>query len=84
MDFAGLFEGVVFFVRVDASKWPEVRVMTSTTFQTLDVLREWFVYHWLPEHLVMDNAPQFGSAEFETVMIASDIKHVKCAPCHQL
>ena len=41
LDFAGPFQGVMFLIAVDAySKWPEVRVMsTSTVSATLHVLR---------------------------------------------
>ena len=47
LDFAGPFQGSMILIAVDAfSKWPEVRVMSSTTVQvTLDVLREWFTGH---------------------------------------
>ena len=40
----------MFLVGVDAfSKWPEVRVTTSTTAAaTMDVLREWFAQHGIP------------------------------------
>ena len=60
----------MFFGGADAySKWPEVRVMSSTTTsQTLDVLREWFASCGLPEHIVTDNGPQFVSEAFETFM----------------
>ena len=51
LDFAGPFQGSMFLIAVDAfSKWPEVRVMSSTTVSaTLDVLREWFCTHGIPE-----------------------------------
>ena len=42
LDFAGPFQGSMFLVCVDAySKWPEVRVMSTTTVcKTVNVLRE--------------------------------------------
>ena len=84
LDFAGPFQGSMFLVGVDAySKWPEVRIMSSTTtLKTLDVLREWFASHGIPEHLVTDNGPQFVSDEFETFTKRNGIKHVRSAPYH--
>ena len=84
LDFAGPFEGVMLLVGVDAfSKWPEVRVMTSTTAsKTLDVLREWFAAYGIPEHVVTDNGTQFTSDEFETFVKRNGIKHVRSAPYH--
>ena len=65
------------------SKWPEVRIMSTTTVsKTLDVLREWFVVQGIPEHLVTDNGPQFVAEEFETFTKRNRIKHVKSAPYH--
>ena len=84
LDFAGPFQGSMFLVAVDAySKWPEVRIMSTTTVsRTLDVLREWFAAHGIPEHLVTDNEPQFVAEEFETFTKRNVIKHVKSAPYH--
>ena len=84
LDFAGPFQGSMFLVGVDAySKWPEVRIMSSTTtLKTLDVLREWFAAHGIPEHLVTDNGPQFVSEEFATFAKRNGIKHVRSAPYH--
>ena len=84
LDFAGPFQGSMFLVAMDAySKWPEVRIMSTTTVsRTLDVLREWFAVHGIPEHLVTDNGPQFVAEEFETFTKRNGIKHVKSAPYH--
>lgn len=84
LDFAGPFQGHMFLVGVDAySKWPEVRVMSTTTVtKTLDVLREWFAAHGIPEHVVTDNGPQFVADEFDTFTKRNGIKHVKSAPYH--
>jgi len=72
----------MFLVGVDAySKWPEVRVMSSTNVgRTLDVLREWFSAHGIPEHIVTDNGPQFTAEEFEIFVKRNGIKHVRSAP----
>lgn len=71
----------MFLIGVDAySKWPEVKIISSTTVsKTLDVLREWFVTHGIPEHLVTDNNPQFVADDFETF---TKRKHVKSVPYH--
>ena len=84
LDFAGPFQGSMFLVGVDAySKWPEVRVMSVTTASaTLDVLREWFAIHGIPEQLVTDNGTQFTSEAFEIFVKRNGIKYVKSAPYH--
>ena len=73
LDFAGPFQGSMFFIAVDAySKWSEVRVMNSTTTaKTLDVLRDWFAAHGIPHQLVTDNGLQFVVQEFDKVMVSS-------------
>ena len=84
LDFAGPFQGAMFLIAVDAySKWPEVRVMKSTTApQTLDVLRDWFSSHGIPHQLVTDNGPQFIAQEFDSFCKNNGIKHTKSAPYH--
>ena len=71
-------------VAVDAySKWPEVRVMSSTTVSaTLDVLREWISGHGIPEQLVTDNGPQFTSDAFKVFTQSNGIRHLRSAPNH--
>ena len=68
LDFAGPSQGSTFFIAVDAySMWPEVRVMKSTTTsQTLDVLRECFSSHGIPHQIATDNSPQFVVQKFDT------------------
>jgi hypothetical protein len=84
LDFAGPFQGSMFLVGVDAySEWPDVRVMSVTTASaTLDVLREWFAVHGIPEQSVTDNGTQFTSESFEIFVKRNGIKHVKSAPYH--
>ena len=84
IDFAGPFCGKMFFLLVDAhSKWPEVVEMNRTTaVETIDVLRQWFAAHGLPEQLVSDNGPQFVSKEFKQFTSANGIKHIYSAPYH--
>ncbi|KAJ8357039.1 hypothetical protein SKAU_G00198330 [Synaphobranchus kaupii] len=83
-DFAGPFEGHMFLVVVDAhSKWPEVKLMGSTTTsKTIQALRGLFSRHGLPEVLVSDNGPQFISSEFATFLQESGVKHLRSAPFH--
>ena len=66
VDFAGPFQGAMFFVAVDAySKWPFVTVMNSTTVEkTIDALRQLFAMYGIPEQLVSDNGSQFTSEAF--------------------
>jgi len=49
----------VFLLLVDTfSKWPEVRVLLSTTSQkTIEVLSDIFATHGFPNILVSDNGP---------------------------
>ena len=49
IDFTGPFKGHMFLVAVDShSKWPEVKIMNSTTSQrTIEVLRELFATYGL-------------------------------------
>ena len=74
----------MFLVCVDAySKWPEVRVMSTTTVsKTLNVLREWISVHGIPEQIVTDNGPQFVAEEFDEFTNRNGIKHAKSAPYH--
>ena len=84
MDFAGPFQEAMFLVAVDAcSKWPKVRVLSSTTVsKTLNVLRDWFAHHSIPEHIVTDNGPQFIAEDFEIFTKQNRIKHTRSAPYH--
>ncbi|KAG8196622.1 hypothetical protein JTE90_014179 [Oedothorax gibbosus] len=74
--------GYMFLVIVDAhSKWLEVYPMKSTTtFKTIESLRDCFARSGLPVTLVSDNGPQFTSHEFETFMNSNGIKHKTTAP----
>ena len=76
IDFAGN-PGAMYLVIVDAySKYPEVIKMSSTTsVNTVRVLRDVFSRHGLPEVLVSDNGPQLVSAEFEEFCVKNGIMH---------
>ena len=84
IDFMGPLFGKSYLVIVDAhSKWPEVFEMsTTTTSKTIDVLRQVFAAHGLPDHLVSDNGPQFTAAEFAQFLRSNGIKHTCSAPYH--
>ena len=68
-----------YLVIVDAhSKWPEVFEMsTTTTSKTIDVLHQVFAVG-LPDHLVLDNGPQFTAPEFAQFLRSNGINHT-CA-----
>ena len=70
VDFAGPLQGRMYFVI--HSKWPEVFEMSSTT--SIDILRNVFAQHGLPDQLASDNGPQFTSEEFQ--------QHTRTAPYH--
>ena len=84
VDFAGPFQGKMFFIVVDAHlKWPEVILMpTTTTHQTINALSSVFSRHGLPDQLVSDNEPQFISEEFAWFLKRNAIKHILSAPYH--
>ena len=75
VDFAGPFQGKMFFLVIDAhSKWPEIFRMSSTTVQeTIGVLRRIFASFGLPDQLVSDNGPQFTAREFADFVSANGI-----------
>ena len=82
--YSGPFLGKMWLVAVDAtSKWIEAHIMNSTTsFSTVNKLREMFAKHGLPEVIVSDNAANFVGEEFETFMRRNGIVHVTSAPFH--
>lgn len=55
---------------------------TTTSLQTVDVLRTVFSRNGLPAIIVSANGPQFTSREFEDFLSANGIQHVKTAPYH--
>ena len=84
IDYAGPFQGSMFFIVVDAySKWPEVFLMQSSTVcKTIELLRDLFARYGLPELVVSDNGSQFTSEEFSVFMQMNGVKHVRSAPYH--
>ena len=55
---------------------------TTTVSKMLNVLREWFSVHGIPEQIITDNGPQFIAEEFDKFTKRNGIKHVKSAPFH--
>ncbi|XP_029140205.1 uncharacterized protein K02A2.6-like, partial [Protobothrops mucrosquamatus] len=84
VDYTGPFQGQFFLVVVDShSKWLEVMPVSSTTAaKTIQVLRNIFAAHGLPDVLVSDNGPQFTSTEFQGFLRTNMIRHAASAPFH--
>lgn len=84
VDVAGPFMNSMFLIVVDAhSKWPEVFPMKSTTTTlTIDLLRDLFARHGIPQQLVSDNGPQFTSEEFRHFMKMNGVRHSMSSPYH--
>uniref|UniRef100_A0A224YY41 RNA-directed DNA polymerase n=1 Tax=Rhipicephalus zambeziensis TaxID=60191 RepID=A0A224YY41_9ACAR len=84
VDFAGPFQGQVFFIVVDSfSKWLEVVPVSSMTSSTvIRCLRRLFATHGLPDIIVSDNAAQFVSDEFRQFLAGGLIQQVTSAPFH--
>ena len=81
IDYAGPVNNAMYLVIVDAySKFPEVvKMSTTTSIATIQVLREIFARYGLPEILVSDNGPQFKSVEFEQFCVNNGILHTTSA-----
>ncbi len=84
LDFAGPFQGKLFFVMIDAhSKWIEAVCTSSTSFQiVVEELRTIFSKFGLPETIVTDNGSSFTSQEFRKFLKNNGIRHTTSAPYH--
>ena len=84
VDFAGPFEGSMWFIVVDAhTKWPEVIAMKTTTANnTITVLRSLFARYGIPTQIVSDNGPQFTSEEYSQFCTRNGIRRTLVAPYH--
>ncbi|XP_064469803.1 uncharacterized protein K02A2.6-like [Ornithodoros turicata] len=80
-DFA-YFDEKSYLVVVDAySKWPELKLMTSTkSAATMEALSDIFAAHGLPVQLVTDNGSQFTSSVFTGFLNRLGIKHILTPP----
>lgn len=84
IDFAGPFENKMFLIVIDAyTRWLEVIQVTSTTSQnTIHVLRDIFARMGIPKFIVSDNGPQLVSTEFESFCNNNGITHIRVTPYH--
>ena len=69
---------------VDAfSKWPEVKVTSTTTAKmTINLLSDIFAHFGFPQILVSDNGSQLTSTEFHNFLSQHHIIHHKSPPYH--
>ena len=66
------------------SGWIEAKEMKSTsTYNTINVLRSWFSQFGLPKQIVTDNGPQFVSKEFAEFSLGNGINHITSPAYHQ-
>ncbi|GBN52888.1 Transposon Tf2-11 polyprotein [Araneus ventricosus] len=84
IDFAGPFQGQMFFLLVDSfSKWLEVKRLSSATSNaTIKVMREIFATHGIPDSVASDNGSQYTSEEFQNFLSKNGIRHILVAPYH--
>ena len=84
IDYTGPVHGRYFFVVVDAhSKWVEIFPTSSTSSrENISCLRHCFAVFGLPVTIVSDNATSFTSAEFQSFVTATGVKHITSAPYH--
>lgn len=84
LDYAGPFLGANFLIVVDShSKWVEVKITnTITSNKTIEILRDIFSTHGIPDTVVTDNGRNFVSEEFEEYLKGNGIYHVRTAPYH--
>ena len=77
-------DGNHFLVIIDShTKWIEVfKMHLTTSTKTIDILRDLFAAHGLPEEVVSDNGPQFMSHEFREFIQLNGIKRALGPPCH--
>ena len=65
------------------SKWPEVRLVSSTSAQqNIEKFSVMFATHGLPNTFVSDNGPSFTSAEFKQFMDANGVNQRHVPPYH--
>lgn len=76
--------GINFLIIVDShSKWVEAKVTGDTSSRrTIELIRDVFATHGIPDTIVSDNGRNFVSGEFESFLLANGIKHIRTAPYH--
>ena len=55
---------------------------STTTVNTIAVMRDMFARLGVPREIVSDNGPQFTSEDFKHFMAANGIKHIRTSPYH--
>lgn len=78
------FEKYTFLIIVDSfSKFIDVKEMTKTNASNLiSKMREFWAYFGLPDQIVSDNGPPFGSKEFVEFGEQNGIKMTRIPPYH--
>lgn len=84
IDHAGPVEGKILLIVIDAhSKWIEALPVTSTSSAaTIQVLRNLFAVHGIPELIISDNGTFFTSDDFKQFVNCNGIRHWTSAPYH--
>jgi transposase InsO family protein len=84
IDFAALLLGRHFFIAVDVySKYPDVISLSSTTSrQTVAILRKLCAQQVVSETIVSDNGTHFTSHEFKEFCKVNAIRHILSPPYH--
>ena len=59
-----------------------IPVSSSTSYSTIEVLRDSFARFEIPEQIVSDNGAQFVSEEFQAFVRSNGIRHITSAPYH--
>ena len=73
-------EGHSFLVIVDP-RWLAITLMKSTTASaTINLAHETFARFGLPDQVVTDNGPQFGSAEIAEFLRVNGVEHIRVTP----
>jgi len=57
---------------------------STTSIATIREIRKIIATSGLPEQLVLNNGPQFTSAEFSQFLKNNGVKHIKSTPYHPL
>ncbi|GBM93184.1 Uncharacterized protein K02A2.6 [Araneus ventricosus] len=84
IDFAGPFQGQMFFLLVDSfSKLLEVKRLSSATSRaTINDTREIFATHGIPDSMASNNGSQYTSEVFQNFLSKNGIRNILVAPYH--
>ena len=84
LDFAGAFQGKIFFVATDVhSKWPEVIEISSITAQrTIMEVHRLFSTFGLPEQVVIDNGSTFVAKESHLFLKQNGVRYIRVSLYH--